>query len=141
VPCTHRHVNARHTFIPGLAIGSPRTSWQPASGYNITGLDALRTRYIPAHWSFFQCPKASKYVGICRCTLHPSKRQIMVTIEPVPFSEPPWLNALPSPYYNDSHRKWQCHCRAFIDEHFTKHPLEWERESSVPSEIYGELPD
>ena len=57
--------------------------------------------------------------------------------EPVPFSEPPWLLDLPSPYYNDSHRTWQRYCRKFIDEHFTKHAAEWERNGEVPSHVYG----
>ena len=58
--------------------------------------------------------------------------------QPVPFSEAPWLLDIPSPYYTESHRKWQKFCRTFIDEHFTPYALEWEREGNVPSEVYGE---
>ncbi|KAJ0153784.1 hypothetical protein HZ326_3823 [Fusarium oxysporum f. sp. albedinis] len=55
---------------------------------------------------------------------------------PVPFSEPPWLNGLPSPYYNESHRKWQKACRDFISEHLAPHALQWETEGSVPDHVF-----
>lgn len=60
----------------------------------------------------------------------------MTTATPVPFSEPPWLCNLPSPYYNESHRKWQKTCRAFIDENLVKHALEWERAETVPEDVF-----
>lgn len=60
----------------------------------------------------------------------------MANKTPVPFSEPPWLMGLPSPYYNESHRKWQRTCRAFIEENLTKHAMEWEREEVVPDEVF-----
>ncbi|KAM0082248.1 hypothetical protein ACKRZS_005616 [Fusarium odoratissimum] len=55
---------------------------------------------------------------------------------PVPFSEPPWLNGLPSPYYNESHGKWQKACRDFISEHLAPHALQWETEGSVPVHVF-----
>jgi acyl-CoA dehydrogenase len=54
----------------------------------------------------------------------------------VPFSEPPWLTGLPSPYYNDSHRKWQKACREFISEHLTPYALEWETQGNVPEYVF-----
>ncbi|KAI9827459.1 MAG: hypothetical protein M1832_004808 [Thelocarpon impressellum] len=60
----------------------------------------------------------------------------MASRTPVPFSEPPWLNGLPSPYYNESHRRWQKICRAFIDENLTQHAMNWEREEAVPDEVW-----
>lgn len=60
----------------------------------------------------------------------------MSSSTPVPFSEAPWLSGFPSPYYNDSHRRWQKACRAFITENLTKHALEWERAELVPAEVY-----
>lgn len=63
----------------------------------------------------------------------------MAQEEPIPFSEPPWLSGLPSPYYNDSHRKWQKYCREFITENLTKYAMEWERQEEVPSEVYSRL--
>jgi acyl-CoA dehydrogenase len=50
---------------------------------------------------------------------------------PIPFSEPPWLMGHPSPYYSDSHRKWQKTCRAIFDE-LMADAGEWEREGDVP---------
>ncbi|KAF2217315.1 hypothetical protein CERZMDRAFT_109065 [Cercospora zeae-maydis SCOH1-5] len=60
----------------------------------------------------------------------------MSSKEPIPFSEPPWLLKHPSPYYKESHWKWQKFCRDFIDEHFTPHALQWERDGEVPSHVY-----
>jgi acyl-CoA dehydrogenase len=57
----------------------------------------------------------------------------------VPFADPPWLNGLPTPYYNDSHRKWQKDIRVFIDEHLNKHAIEWERAEDVPPHVFGEF--
>jgi acyl-CoA dehydrogenase len=51
----------------------------------------------------------------------------------VPFSEPPWLMGLPNAYYNDSHRKWQKTCRAFVDATMMVDGHEWERAGDVPS--------
>ncbi|KAI1017798.1 hypothetical protein LB504_003822 [Fusarium proliferatum] len=58
------------------------------------------------------------------------------TASTVPFSEPPWLTGLPSPYYNESHRKWQKVCRDFISEHLAPHALQWETEGSVPDHVF-----
>lgn len=56
---------------------------------------------------------------------------------PVPFSEPPWLAGLPSPYYKESHIKWQKICREFIDEHLNQHAMEWETSEQIPSSVYS----
>ena len=63
----------------------------------------------------------------------------MAQVEPIPFSEPPWLSGqggLPSPYYRETHRKFQHHCREFITENLTKHAMAWERDEEVPAEVY-----
>ena len=56
--------------------------------------------------------------------------------DPIPFSEPPWLSGHPSPYYNESHRQWQRHCREFITENLTKHAMQWENDGAVPPDTY-----
>lgn len=55
---------------------------------------------------------------------------------PIPFSEPPYLRGLPSPYYTDSHRRFQQRCRAFIWENLTQHAMEWERAGTVPEHVF-----
>lgn len=60
----------------------------------------------------------------------------LVDANPVPFEEPPWLLGVPSPYYNDSHKRWQRTCREYIGEHYTPHAMEWERAENVPEEVY-----
>ncbi|KAB8300188.1 hypothetical protein EYC80_000414 [Monilinia laxa] len=54
---------------------------------------------------------------------------------PIPFSEPPWLMGLPSPYYNASHRKWQKTCRALVSE-LLYDAAEWEKQGDVPADLY-----
>lgn len=65
----------------------------------------------------------------------------MSTKVPIPFSEPAWLLGSPSPYYTESHRKWQKTCRAFIDEHLVQHAVQWERDAFVPLHVYGQFAD
>ncbi|KAF2088915.1 acyl-CoA dehydrogenase [Saccharata proteae CBS 121410] len=61
----------------------------------------------------------------------------MSTVQnPVPFSEPAWIAGLPSPYYNDSHRKWQKDIRAFISENLLKNALEWDTAETLPSHVF-----
>ncbi len=61
-------------------------------------------------------------------------------MEALPFSEPPWLNGHPSPYYNDSHREWQHFCRQYISENLTKYAMQWENEGAIPDDIYRCFP-
>ncbi|KAF9891531.1 hypothetical protein FE257_003998 [Aspergillus nanangensis] len=55
---------------------------------------------------------------------------------PMPFSEPPWLAGHPSPYYTDSHIRWQKVCRAFVADHLAPRALEWETEGNVPEHVF-----
>ncbi|ODH34607.1 hypothetical protein ACO22_03067 [Paracoccidioides brasiliensis] len=55
---------------------------------------------------------------------------------PIPFSEPPYLCGLPSPYYTEAHRTFQKACRAFMWENLTSHAFEWEREGTVPEHVW-----
>ncbi|KAL6718119.1 hypothetical protein ACLMJK_004206 [Lecanora helva] len=57
----------------------------------------------------------------------------------IPFSEPSYLCGLPSPYYNDSHLRWQQACRKFVTENLHQHALEWEREEAVPAQIFAKF--
>ncbi|KAF3940511.1 hypothetical protein ABW19_dt0206927 [Dactylella cylindrospora] len=53
----------------------------------------------------------------------------------IPFSEPPYLTGLPSPYYKDSHHAWQKQCRSFISKHFADN-LQWETDENVPDDLF-----
>ncbi|KAL4888158.1 acyl-CoA dehydrogenase/oxidase [Aspergillus ambiguus] len=55
---------------------------------------------------------------------------------PIPFSTPPWLQGLPSPYHTESHRKWQKACQEFMLEHLHAHALEWENDGDVPQHVF-----
>lgn len=46
---------------------------------------------------------------------------------------------LPSPYYNDSHKKWQKTCRALVDELLMPEGGEWERAGDVPENLYAKF--
>lgn len=54
----------------------------------------------------------------------------------VPFSEPPYLCGLPSPYYNESHLKFQRVCRAFVSEHLLELALEWDKQETLPVHVF-----
>lgn len=58
------------------------------------------------------------------------------TISQVPFAEPPWLKGVPSPYFSDSHRRFQSACRKFVDANLNEHALEWETAEEVPSDLF-----
>lgn len=55
---------------------------------------------------------------------------------PVPFSDPPYLMGLPSPYYTPELREWQKACRAFFSEHLTPYAAEWETQETVPEHLF-----
>lgn len=59
----------------------------------------------------------------------------------VPFAEHPYLQGLPSPYYKDTHRKWQRTCREYIYENLGQHALNWERDEFVPLDVYKRFAD
>lgn len=54
----------------------------------------------------------------------------------IPFSEPPFLDGLPSPYYNETHIKWQKACREFVTPNLVEKAFEWEDAGDVPSSVY-----
>ena len=60
----------------------------------------------------------------------------MTSQTPIPFSEPPYLNGLPSPYYSSSHRKWQTYCRDFLEKNLLNHAREWETQETVPAHVF-----
>ncbi len=85
---------------------------------------------------------------VARCILHvfylveqavtqPASSTYQVGMAPIPFSEPPYLTGLPTPYYSSSHLSWQKACRTFIDENLHQHAMNWEREVSVPSDVFS----
>ena len=60
----------------------------------------------------------------------------MAAKAPIPFSEPPYLCGLPSPYYSASHLAWQKACHAFVDENLHQNAMEWETAETVPPEVF-----
>ncbi|KAF2263966.1 short-chain specific acyl-CoA dehydrogenase mitochondrial precursor [Lojkania enalia] len=54
----------------------------------------------------------------------------------VPFSEPPYLAGLPSPYYKPTHLKWQQACREFLQKNLLENALEWDTEETVPEHVF-----
>ncbi|KZL72731.1 acyl-CoA dehydrogenase [Colletotrichum tofieldiae] len=49
-----------------------------------------------------------------------------------PWCEPAWFNALESPYYNESHQRFQAYVRHFVDTHLLPHAQKWEAAGEVP---------
>ena len=60
----------------------------------------------------------------------------MAAFAQIPFSEPPYLAGLPSPYYSQSHRAWQKACSRFIHEKLHQYALEWETQETVPEHVF-----
>ncbi|KAF9885684.1 hypothetical protein FE257_012666 [Aspergillus nanangensis] len=60
----------------------------------------------------------------------------MTPSRPIPFSEPPYLSGLPSPFHRETHLRWQKACREFVDENLHQHAMEWEREETVPEDVF-----
>ncbi|KAF2199872.1 short-chain specific acyl-CoA dehydrogenase mitochondrial precursor [Delitschia confertaspora ATCC 74209] len=54
----------------------------------------------------------------------------------VPFSEPPYLAGLPSPYYKETHLKWQKACRKFVQENLLENALEWDTAETLPEHVF-----
>lgn len=54
----------------------------------------------------------------------------------VPFSEPGYITGLPSPYYKETHLRWQKACREFVDKHLIEKGLEWDTEETVPPHVF-----
>lgn len=54
----------------------------------------------------------------------------------IPFSEPAWLAGMPSPYYKETHKRFQKAARAFLEEHLIPHAFEWETAETVPDHVY-----
>lgn len=55
---------------------------------------------------------------------------------PIPFAEPSYLRGLPSPYFQETHLKFQQRCRAFFNEHYLPYVLEWETAGTVPEHVW-----
>lgn len=57
----------------------------------------------------------------------------------IPFSDPPWLMGLPSPYFTPSHRKWQAAIRPFIQTHLHDRAVEWEQAGTLPEHVFSDF--
>ena len=57
----------------------------------------------------------------------------------IPFQEPPFINGLPSPYYKESHRKWQHTCREFISKTLLQDAFEWDERGEIPEDVFGKF--
>lgn len=64
----------------------------------------------------------------------------MSTSQPaVPFAEPPWLNGLPSPYYDENHHRFQRVAREFITKTLHQNAMQWETEEEVPAHVFQDF--
>ncbi|KAL2194053.1 acyl-CoA dehydrogenase/oxidase [Corynascus similis CBS 632.67] len=56
---------------------------------------------------------------------------------PIPFSDPPYLLGLPSPYFTASHGKWQAAIRPWLETHLHNHAVEWETSGTLPPDVFA----
>jgi hypothetical protein len=54
----------------------------------------------------------------------------------VPFSEPSYIVGLPSPYYKETHLRWQKACRKFVDDNLLEKALEWDTAETIPEHVF-----
>ncbi|EKV16388.1 hypothetical protein PDIG_07880 [Penicillium digitatum PHI26] len=54
----------------------------------------------------------------------------------IPFSEPPYIRGLPSPYKTPAHRRFQQAYRNFVTDNLIQQAFEWEREGTVPDHVF-----
>jgi hypothetical protein len=57
----------------------------------------------------------------------------------IPFSEPPYLAGLPSPYYKPTHLAWQKACREFIQKNLLDNALEWDTAETLPEHVFQDF--
>ncbi|CZT16888.1 probable acyl-CoA dehydrogenase [Ramularia collo-cygni] len=53
---------------------------------------------------------------------------------PAPWAEPAWCHGIPSPYYNDSHKKLRNTVREYVNTNILPDSLEWEEKGEAPKE-------
>ena len=58
-----------------------------------------------------------------------------------PYAEPPWYNAINSPYYKASHRHLREFIRAYVDEYIIPNCEEWENQGFIPKEVFSPSKD
>ncbi|KAI2623690.1 putative acyl-CoA dehydrogenase [Xylaria nigripes] len=58
---------------------------------------------------------------------------------PIPFSDPSWLLGMPSPYFTESHRKFQKAIRPFIQKNLLDRAIEWEKAETVPEHVFQDF--
>jgi alkylation response protein AidB-like acyl-CoA dehydrogenase len=80
-----------------------------------------------------------KYSDLCIGTIEGEKSEVIVPqigdLSPVPYAEPLWLRPqFKSPYFKESHRKFQKEVRKFIDEHVTPEAQEKEKSGEYISQ-------
>jgi alkylation response protein AidB-like acyl-CoA dehydrogenase len=80
-----------------------------------------------------------KYSDLCVGTIEGEKSEVIVPqigdLSPVPYAEPLWLRPqFKSPYFKESHRKFQKEVRKFVDEHVTPEAQEKEKSGEYISQ-------
>jgi len=54
---------------------------------------------------------------------------------PILYASPSWYQDLPSPYYNESHKKFGFAMRAFVEEYIKPFSQDWDERGEVPVEL------
>ncbi|KAF1365143.1 acyl-CoA dehydrogenase family protein [Lizonia empirigonia] len=86
-----------------------------------------------------------KYSDLCLGTIEGEKSEVIVTqpgeLSPVPYAEPLWLRPqFKSPYFKESHRKFQKEVRKFIDKEVRPVAQECEKTGKyIPQELIDKM--
>ena len=103
---------------------------------SVAGRDAT-DKFYAFHRGDVLRSMASKY-AIGTVADPPSKREATVVLKPgelsrVPYAEPSAFQGLPSPYYDDSHRRFRADLRKFFDEEVMPEAVALDARGTHPS--------
>ncbi|KZM23360.1 uncharacterized protein EKO05_0009790 [Ascochyta rabiei] len=108
----------------------------------VAGTDATTTFY-----NLHRQEVLEKYSDLCIGTIEGEKSEVIVTqpgeLSPVPYAEPLWLRPqFKSPYFKESHRKFQKEVRKFIDKEVRPVAQECEKSGKyIPQELIDKMAD
>ncbi|KAK4213158.1 acyl-CoA dehydrogenase [Rhypophila decipiens] len=57
----------------------------------------------------------------------------------IPFSEPPWLNNLPTPIFKATHKRFQAAIRPLLQKILHDNAIEWETAETIPAHVFDEF--
>jgi hypothetical protein len=61
-----------------------------------------------------------------------------LTLPTVPFSEAPWISGLPSPYFQEKHKKLREFCKKWCEDYLIPNAQRLENEGKADPKLYAQ---